>query len=826
MKKKSLLFLLLLLPFQLLLAQSKIPNVIPVPQKWTWLNGKTDLSSIHQIVLEGGTDSADRFTAEQLQDTFKRILNQSVEIKNGTGQEFTDAIIIGSPKSSGFISKNLNTDLFDSAMTKEGYVFKTTGGNIIIAGLSDTGRFYGAMTLKQLIQSAGPGHQIDNISIEDYPSMKFRGISDDMSRGQVSTQKNLEKIIRFLAEYKMNTYMPYIEDLFHFKQYPDIGKNRGAFTRKELEELQRYAAKYHVQIIPAFESLGHQENLLLNKKYVKYAEYPGSASFNTQDSSAYHFVDSLIGEMIPVFHSKYFSMGGDESFDVGLGASKRAVERYGLATVNARYYQKIYQYIRKHHKTVIMYGDMLLRDPLALSQIPKDLIIMDWHYGSSDNYSSTEVFSNAHQPFIVSPGVDDWSAIYPRQSAAWVNIHNLTLQGYKNSSIGSINSSWGDFGGPNFRELNYRGYAYGAECSWNPTMANGQTIDSRFNRIFFGSDDARLLAVQSQLNELSEDFSFRGIWRQPFDRLRIFEKDGHNPLLTEATDISRNGQYTLDLVHSLRNTIHQNSDILDYYAYDAKLSHWFGNSLLFARWMHTTVDQNITPESRKPYVTKAIAWGVKLENNISRLHKEYDQLWLRTNKKANLDRIDTLFTYQKEYLNHIVEGLKNNSWDISYNIPSDFIAVNGASKDNPVSTAYLRKNFQIDPHKRIKHAWLQVIGDTDVKVWVDGHEIEHNYARRQLSLLVDLRRSTYHDIAHILNKKSRNAIAVEVHSYYPPEGSHSFMQTRPAAANIYLDIEYTDGTSQRILSDPYWKSHHSPKKDGPKPILMILTGYR
>lgn len=818
MKKTSLLFLaLLVIPLQYSFAQTKIPDIIPIPQHWTWMKGKTDLSAINQIVLAANSDAADHFTAEQIQETFNKILDQSIAIKTGITAGVTNAIIIGNPKTSGFIGKIVSPDSFDSLMQREGYVFKMDGKNVIIAGLSATGRFYGAMTMDQLIESAGSSHEINNISIKDYPSMKFRGISDDMSRGQVSTEKNLEKIIRFLAGYKMNTYMPYIEDLFHFKQFPDIGKNRGAFTRQELETLQNYAAKYHVQIIPAFETLGHQENILLNPKYVKYSEYPGSASFSTQDPGAYDFVDTLISDMLPVFHSKYFSMGGDESFDVGLGASKQAVERYGLATINARYYQKIYKFLHQHHKTVIMYGDMLLRDPLALSQIPKDLIVMDWHYGSDDNFSSTETFANAHQPFIVSPGINDWSAIYPRQSAAWVNIYNLTLQGYKNGAIGSINSSWGDFGGPNFRELNYRGYAYGAECSWNPLMADETTIDIRFNKIFFSSGDARLLAIQSQLNDMSEDFSFPDIWRQPFDRLQLFEKHGHLPVLTEATDIFRNGSYILGLIHDLRDHVHQNSNILDYYAFDAKLGRWFGNSLLFARWMHTKVDQNITAESRKHYVSKAVTWATYLENRIGQLQKDYNQLWLRTNKPDNLSRIDTLFRYQKEFLKNIVDGLKNNSWDTSYEIPSNFIAVHGASKDNPVTAAYLRKSFRIDPNKHIKHAWLQVIGDTNFKVWVNGHEVEHNYARRQLSLLVDLRRSTFHDVARLLNSQFQNDIAVEVHSYNPPAGSHSFMDTRPAAANIYLDIEYTDGTSQKILSDAYWKSHTFPEKGWTQP---------
>ena len=47
--------------------------------------------------------------------------------------------------------------------------------------------------------------------------MRVRGISDDISRGQVSNIDNFRRIIKFLARYKMNVYQPYIEDVFKFK---------------------------------------------------------------------------------------------------------------------------------------------------------------------------------------------------------------------------------------------------------------------------------------------------------------------------------------------------------------------------------------------------------------------------------------------------------------------------------------------------------------------------------------------------------------------------------------------------------------------------------
>ena len=797
-------------------AQSDKPNIIPLPQHWNWQNGSTNISQLTTIVLGNGTNEQDHFTAQQIQSDLSEYYHVKADIKSEhdvSGGE--NAIIIGDPGSSSLVRQSIHTNELSAKMDTAGYVLKIMNNSAVIAGKSVTGRFYGAMSLVQLLEANGT-NSLRNISISDYPSMKFRGLSDDMSRGQVSTEDNIKKIIRFMALYKMNTYMPYIEDLIHFKDYPSIGKDRGTFTQNEIQELQDYADQYHVQLIPIFESLGHQENMLNLPKFMKYAEYPGAASFNTQSKASVDFLKHLLGETIPMFHSEYFHIGGDESFDVGLGASKKAVNRYGLATVNARFYRKVYDYVKSHGKKVMMYGDMLLRNPDVLAQLPKDIIIVDWHYGASDEFPSTEVFARANQPFIASPGISNWSRLYPNQSAAWVNTYNFTLEGYKNGALGSITTSWGDMGGPNFRELNYRGYAYDAECAWNPENADQSTIDSRFNNIFFGSNSPQLSAIQNMLNRLSEEIYYPEVWRQPFDRLSDFQNNRHLPLLNQTLDIKRTSSAVKQLTENVKPELKRNSYEMDYDAFAADLAHWVGESLEFTRWMQRVTQDSIYNEGRKPLTNKGIEWGSKLSDQMSNLQKTFDELWLRTNKKDNLAKLDTLFMYQKIYLDQIVDSLKNNSWDTSYKIPSQFIGANGASDSNAIPSVCLRKSFPLNNNGKIKHAWLQVVGDSYVTVWLNGHKLGRIYAKREGSLGIDLRRSKYWDVTKILNSKSENVIAAQATSFRQiPESEKKtsvYSQDHPGSANIYLEIEYSDGSTQTVMTDQYWKSHVGEEK--------------
>jgi hypothetical protein len=779
-------------------AQNKAPTIIPTPQHWQWQNGSTNFSQMKTIVLAKGTNKKDQFTAKQIQQTLSNLFNIKVDITSGNSNS-QNAIIIGDPSKSGMIQQQVNNNEWTPKMNKAGYVLKFDGQSVIIAGKSAKGRFYGAMSLDQLLESSNSS-TLRNISISDYPSMKIRGLSDDMSRGQVSTEKNIKKIIQFLAKYKMNWYQPYMEDIIHFKNFPEIGKNRGRFTKQEVEELQNYAQKYHVDFVPDLETLAHQGNMLHLKPFRKYAEYPGATAFDTQSKAAVNFVKKLIGDILPWFDSKYFHIGGDESFDVGRGASKAAVNLNGLATVQANYYRKIYDFVHSHGKKVIMYGDMVLRHPATLAQLPDSLIIMDWHYGATDKFPSVKVFARAGQPFIVSPGVSSWYRLYPNQSAAWVNTYNLTLEGYNHGALGSVTSTWGDYGGPNFRELNYRGYSYLAECAWNPKGANGKTIDRRFDALFYGSKDPRLAGIQNLLNQVSEKINYYDLWKQPFDRLHNFEHNhrGGVSFLNNATDIERISRAIVRLDSSLKPKLKRNRQELDYFTYEAKLASWGAHSLKYARWMQRIKHNHITAEELKPYQQEAIQRGKRLENKITALRSQFDKLWLRTNRKSNLDLFDKLFRYQKVYLNDIVQSLKKNVWDTSYKIASKFIAANGTSKDHPINEVYLRKSFNINSGKEIKHAYLQEVGNSEITVYLNGHKIGENIVKGG-SLGLALKRAKYWDVSKLLHADSKNVIASSVISY----GSS------PASANIYLKIEYADGSTQTIMTNPYWKANTS-----------------
>ncbi len=122
-------------------------------------------------------------------------------------------------------------------------------------------------TLRQLILGQGSSACLQTATVRDWPAMKYRGISDDLSRGPVPTLEFQKHEVRMLAAYKMNIYSPYMEVSFAYANNPLPAPPGGAMTPADLRALTQYAQQYHVTIVPQQEAFGHLHHALMFEKY-------------------------------------------------------------------------------------------------------------------------------------------------------------------------------------------------------------------------------------------------------------------------------------------------------------------------------------------------------------------------------------------------------------------------------------------------------------------------------------------------------------------------------------------------------------------------------
>ena len=346
------------------------------------------------------------------------------------------------------------------------------GNYIMVSAPTPQGLFYGAQSLKQIIR-----HQLlteNNLNIPwyyifDYPSLEYRGWMDDISRGPIPTTEFIKEEIRRLAEYKFNFFNLYTEHLFKLDKYPDIAPTDG-LSAKEIKELTEFAKDYYIEFIGNQQCFAHAEKTLDNPFYndIKDTRF----NFNPGVEETYDFLETLLGETAQAYESKYFNINCDETESLGNGNAKSYVDSLGSENAYCQHINKVYDILQKYDKDVMMWGDILAKNPEMIKQLPEDMQFIVWSYGGRESFDEMIApFKNSGHTFWVAPGASCWATCFPYIDNYIVNIANLSRDGYKNGAKGVINTAWDDYGETMFNEV-WHAMVWCAETSWNTLKTN------------------------------------------------------------------------------------------------------------------------------------------------------------------------------------------------------------------------------------------------------------------------------------------------------------------------------------------------------------------
>jgi hypothetical protein len=480
---------------------------------------------------------------------------------------------------------------WDDSLGDEAYKLSVTTSRVLITSSSKRGRWYGAMTLSQLIGSDGT---VPCVEIEDAPDFGIRAISDDISRGQVSTLEHFKRIIRFCSEYKINTYFLYIEDLFQFQANRRIGTGRGALSASEIKELAVYAKGLHVELAPLFESLGHQDQMVKLPEYAEFREGEGSFSFTPADPRTLRLMESFYEELADAFSSPILFAGLDETTDIGSGRSKETLDRLGHAKVYTDYYNGLNRIAKKLGKRLWIYATLAIDYPESLDLIDKDIVMVNYTFSKPDSgdawwdnlYTYLPVLMEKGFTEVVSPSIINWKRVYPDYTWAYNHTSALNNIGYDSGCVGSMSASWADDGGENFREYNWYGYALHSELSWNAGRPVDQSVFAkRFGASFFGPGQEHLGTSLFELGKVegASDGTFDILYgskrlNEPFEPRQLenmqragahldafhdgWYKDGRNPSVRRNAEFIpyidfayRRGRYVLELPKRSNNIL-------------------------------------------------------------------------------------------------------------------------------------------------------------------------------------------------------------------------------------------------------------------------------
>jgi hexosaminidase len=361
----------------------------------------------------------------------------------------------------------------------QGYTLLIDPDGVTITGHDAAGAFYGAMTLLQIARQA-EGF-LPALHIEDWSDFPRRGVMLDISRDKVPTLDTLYALIDRLAAWKINELQLYTEHTFAYRQHEAVWGAASPLTGDDILLLDAYCRDRYVDLVPNQNSFGHMQRWLTHRDYHHLAEAPDGFAYPWGRKSAepfslcptnpesVAFMDALYDELLPHFSSGQFNVGCDETWDIGQPGtrSESAVQERGEGRVYLDYLHQIHALVRDHDRTMQFWGDIIIKHPALIPELPQNAIALEWGYEADHPFDQHgAAFAGSGIPFYVCPGTSSWNAIAGRTDNALANLWNAAENGLKHGATGYLNTDWGDNGHWQPLPVSYVGFAYGAAVSW------------------------------------------------------------------------------------------------------------------------------------------------------------------------------------------------------------------------------------------------------------------------------------------------------------------------------------------------------------------------
>lgn len=252
-----------------------------------------------------------------------------------------------------------------------------------------------------------------------------------------------------LASNHINTLILAVNYSYQFKSRPELASDN-AIGKEDVQKIVEVCRKRNINVFPLINLLGHQSWSARTGKllqvYPEFNETPNIQPKQTQwpnpegyyclsycplHPEVHDVIFPLIDEVLADFQAKDFHAGMDEVFYIGHNSCPRCKGK-DPAKLFADEVQKIRDHLAQSKAKLWIWGDRLIDGKKigvgewegavngtapALTMIPKDIVICDWHYDRAETTA----------PIFAAEGIDVVSCFWNRPQVAADTIDAVRL---------------------------------------------------------------------------------------------------------------------------------------------------------------------------------------------------------------------------------------------------------------------------------------------------------------------------------------------------------------------------------------------------------------
>ncbi|MFO7891497.1 MAG: family 20 glycosylhydrolase [bacterium] len=517
----------------------KMSELLPAPQEVEFKEGiSISPKNFNTIYLYSEAGENAEFSANLLKEKITQLFNYSPKLEVIQSYEALSrpAILLGIPSKDREFSNFCSELPSPKKGNGESYVLDVKDDEITVSGGGRSGLFYGVQTLIQLMEeSKWEDESLQGMLIQDWPDMDLRTVHYNYFF-HLDRYEYIKESIEKLAKRKVNGIVFEFEDKFQYQSHPVLAAPN-SLTAKQVKELTQYAHKYHIDIIPLVQGLGHAGFILKHDRFKHLREDPEiNQSFCPLKDGTYELLFDMYRETIEATPGvKYFHIGGDEVRVMGecplCRDKKKEMGELGLYLT---WLNRVHDFMEKHDRTMIFWDDMPLKeagiyrtthsetpreefDSLwakgiprlnnVIEKFPRDAIFMRWNYGlarEKGNIGILDWYRKHDFKRTIATAIIGNYPLIPDYDWTPSNIKSFLTLGAEKDVMGALCTAWGDDAGNHF-EIYWLGFLASAEYGWSSeSPAKLDEYWDKYLRRFFGPNTNGLVPAFHNLSKRVE----------------------------------------------------------------------------------------------------------------------------------------------------------------------------------------------------------------------------------------------------------------------------------------------------------------------------------